>query len=211
MACVDTNPRRRTSLNRMILLIDNYDSFVHNLARYLRRLNCDTQIIRADQFDVARCEALAPQAIVISPGPKRPEDAGCSVDIIRRFAPTTPILGVCLGHQAIGVAFGAVVSRCGPVHGSASLVQHDETGLFADCPSPMEVGRYHSLAINPNHLPDDLNVTAQTDDGVIMAIRHQNYPVFGVQFHPESILSKSGDRIMQNFVKISTKYSKAPQ
>ncbi len=184
----------------MILLLDNYDSFVHNLARYFRRLHCQTHIVRSDQIDVAGCQQLDPQAVVISPGPRRPEQAGCSIDVIRHLSPHIPILGVCLGHQAIGVAFGGLVLRCGPMHGMASTISHDGEGIFAGCRSPMQVGRYHSLAIDPDHLPSELTVTAQSDDGVIMGVRHRSRPVFGVQFHPESVLSDDGLATLSNFV-----------
>jgi anthranilate synthase/aminodeoxychorismate synthase-like glutamine amidotransferase len=186
----------------VFLLLDNYDSFVHNLARYFRRLDCDTRVVRSDQIDVEGCRRLNPQAIVISPGPKRPEQAGCSVDVIRELSDQIPVLGVCLGHQAIGVAFGGLVLRCGPVHGSASPISHDGEGIFRDCPSPMRVARYHSLAIDADHFPRELQVTAQTDDGVIMAVRHRQRPVFGMQFHPESVLTDHGLETLSNFVSI---------
>ena len=188
----------------MILLLDNYDSFVHNLARYFRRLHCQTKVVRCDQIDVQQCAALEPDAVVISPGPKRPEQAGCSIDVIRELSPEIPILGVCLGHQAIGVAFGGVVLRCGPVHGMASEITHDRAGLFAGCPTPMAVARYHSLAIDPDHLPEQLQVTATTADGVIMGVRHRSRPVFGVQFHPESILTDHGLATLRNFVALAS-------
>ena len=183
----------------MILLLDNFDSFVHNLARYFRLLGCETRVVRSDSLDVHDCNAMQPAGVVVSPGPGRPEQAGCSIDVIRDLSPEIPILGVCLGHQAIGVAFGGVVLRCGPVHGSASEVTHDGQGLFAGCPSPMNVARYHSLAIDPDHLPASLDVTATTRDGVIMAVRHRSRPVFGVQFHPESILTEHGLATLRNF------------
>ncbi len=189
----------------MILLLDNFDSFVHNLARYFRHLGCETKVVRSDSIDVQSCAALQPDAVVISPGPKRPEQAGCSIDVIRELSPEIPILGVCLGHQAIGVAFGGVVVRCGPVHGSASEITHDGQGLFAGCPSPMQVGRYHSLAIDPGHLPQQLLVTATTGDGVIMGVRHRSRPVFGVQFHPESILTDHGLATLRNFAALASK------
>ncbi|TWU37047.1 anthranilate synthase component II [Novipirellula artificiosorum] len=187
----------------MILLLDNYDSFVHNLARYFRCLRCETQVVRSDQVDVAGCRELNPVAIVISPGPGRPEDAGCSIDVVRELSHRIPMLGVCLGHQAIGVAFGGAVLRCGPVHGMKSTIHHHGTEIFDGCQSPTNVGRYHSLAIDPNRVPPELKVTAMTDDGVIMSIEHIHRPVFGVQFHPESILSDQGERIVQNFVQIA--------
>lgn len=187
----------------MILLLDNYDSFVHNLARYFRRLGCQTTVIRSDEIDVRQCQSLAPEAIVLSPGPKRPEDAGCSIEVLQSIAPETPILGVCLGHQAIGVAFGGRVCQCGPMHGVASSMTHDGMGVFKDCPSPTKVGRYHSLAIDPPNLPDELIATAWTDDGVIMGVKHRSRPVYGVQFHPESVLTDRGGQMIENFVAIA--------
>ena len=191
----------------MILLLDNYDSFVHNLARYFRQLGCQSRVIRSDQIDVAQCESLAPDAIVISPGPRRPEDAGCSVDVVARLSPRIPILGVCLGHQAIGVAFGGLVTRCGPMHGMASTITHQGTDIFHNCRSPLRVGRYHSLAIDPNRLPAELQVTATSSDGVIMGLRHRTRPVFGVQFHPESVLTDDGLAILRNFVDLSQRHT----
>ena len=187
----------------MILLLDNYDSFVHNLARYFRRLGCPTEVIRSDQIDVSGCQSLAPDAIVISPGPRRPEQAGCSVDVIRQLSPRIPILGVCLGHQAIGVAFGSRVMQCGPMHGTSSLITHNAEDVFAGCATPLRVARYHSLAVDPDHLSAELEVTARSDDGVIMGIRHRSRPVFGVQFHPESVLTEDGLAILRNFVAIT--------
>ncbi|MCG8653077.1 MAG: aminodeoxychorismate/anthranilate synthase component II [Pirellulales bacterium] len=187
----------------MILLLDNYDSFVHNLARYLRRLDCETRVVRSDRIDVEGCQALEPQAVVISPGPRRPERAGCSVEVIRHLSPEIPILGVCLGHQAIGVAFGGVVLRCGPRHGMASNITHNGQDVFAGCPSPMRVGRYHSLAIDPGHLPAELEVTARADDGVIMGVRHRERPIHGLQFHPESVLTDDGMTLLANFVSVA--------
>ncbi len=187
----------------MILLLDNYDSFVHNLARYFRRLGCQTNVVRSDQIDAEECGQLSPSAIVISPGPRRPSQAGCSIEVITRLASRIPILGVCLGHQAIGEAFGAKIVQCGPMHGLSSMITHDGTGLFAKCNSPMQVGRYHSLAIEEESLPTDLLVTARSDDGIIMGVQHRTLPVFGVQFHPESVLSDDGMRVIQNFAEIS--------
>ncbi|TWU59090.1 Aminodeoxychorismate/anthranilate synthase component 2 [Rubripirellula tenax] len=184
----------------MILLLDNYDSFVHNLARYIRRAGCETLVVRSDQIDVLGCNEMSPTAVVLSPGPRRPEDAGCSIDVLRHLAPQIPILGVCLGHQAIATAFGGVVHKCGPMHGMASRINHDGQGVFANCPSPMRVARYHSLAVDPICVPDELIVTATTDDGVIMGLRHVGRPIHGVQFHPESVLSDFGAQIIDNFV-----------
>ena len=191
----------------MILLLDNYDSFVHNLARYFRQLGCQSRVIRSDQIDALACESLAPDAVVISPGPRRPSDAGCSVEVVRRLSPQVPILGVCLGHQAIGVAFGGVVTRCGPMHGMASTIRHGGQDIFADCPSPLRVGRYHSLAIDPHRLPAQLQVTATSEDGVIMGVRHRTRPIFGVQFHPESVLTDDGLLMLRNFVAITQRRS----
>lgn len=184
----------------MILLLDNYDSFVHNLARYFRILGQETVVVRSDEIDVADCQHLSPDAIVISPGPKRPIDAGCSVEVIRNLAGRIPILGVCLGHQAIGVAFGGTVDECGPTHGIASTIDHDGEFLFQGCRQPLRVGRYHSLAINEQQLPDELIVTARDQQGLIMAVRHREHAVHGVQFHPESVLTEDGLRIIENFV-----------
>ena len=193
----------------MILLLDNHDSFVHNLARYFRRLGCQTRVVRSDQIDAAGCRRLAPDAIVLSPGPKGPGEAGCSVDVVRDLAPGMPILGVCLGHQAIGVAFGARIRRCGPMHGMASRVTHDASGLFAGIDSPINVGRYHSLVVDPDDLPTEVLVTARSCDGEIMGVRHQSYPVHGVQFHPESVLTDKGLPLLENFVRIAERFHQA--
>ena len=184
----------------MILLLDNYDSFVHNLARYFRRLGCQTLVLRSDQISTADVIALKPQGIVISPGPHGPSDAGCSVEVIRNAEEHTPILGVCLGHQCICAAFGGRIDRSSPVHGMSSLVHHDRRGLFTGCPSPMKVGRYHSLHIDRQNVPDELVITAQTEDQIIMGIRHVSRPIFGVQFHPESILTDYGKSVIENFI-----------
>lgn len=187
----------------MILLLDNYDSFVHNLARYFRIAGCKTTILRSDEIDAEGCAALRPDAIVISPGPKRPEDAGCSIEVIRSVLPTTPLLGVCLGHQAISIAFGGLVVPCAPVHGMSSLISHNGDDLFECCPSPMEVGRYHSLAMDETTLPNELKVTARDEQGLIMAVRHRKRPIYGVQFHPESVLTQFGQQIVGNFARLA--------
>lgn len=187
----------------MILLLDNYDSFVHNLARYFRRLGCPTHVVRSDQIDAAGCQRLGPSAIVISPGPRDPSQAGCSIDVIQKMSGKVPLLGVCLGHQAIGQAFGGQIVQCDPMHGLSSMITHDGTGLFAKCNSPMQVGRYHSLAIDEQSLPMELVITARSDDQVIMGVKHRSLPVFGVQFHPESVLTDDGMRLIQNFAEIS--------
>lgn len=187
----------------MILLLDNYDSFVHNLARYFRMLGCEAKVVRSDSVDVVACESLSPEAVVLSPGPRRPLDAGCSVDVVRHLSPQIPILGVCLGHQAVGVAFGASITTCGPMHGMATSIKHDGTDLFRGCPNPLRVGRYHSLAIDPSSMPSDLQVTARSADGIIMAVRHRYRPVFGVQFHPESVLTDYGLKMIDNFLSMT--------
>lgn len=187
----------------MILLLDNYDSFVYNLDRYLQRLGQDTVVIRSDAIAVEAIAKLEPDAIVISPGPKSPNEAGCSVEVVRRLGRSIPTLGVCLGHQAVGHAFGGRIIRGSePVHGKQSLILHNQSGIFEGIPSPLQVGRYHSLIIDDKDLPDCLEVLATTSDHVIMAIRHRLYPIFGVQFHPESILTECGYEILANFLKL---------
>ncbi len=188
----------------MILLIDNYDSFVYNLARYFTRLGQTTHVVRNDAIDVAAVRHLRPQAIVLSPGPCTPAEAGCSLDIVRQFSGEIPLLGVCLGHQAIGAAFGGQVVRAPqPVHGSASLITHNRQGIFAGLPAPLTVGRYHSLAVAETGLPPDLEVTARAGDGVIMALCHRRHPTVGVQFHPESILTEGGHELLANFLRLA--------
>jgi anthranilate synthase/aminodeoxychorismate synthase-like glutamine amidotransferase len=188
----------------MILLIDNYDSFVHNLARYFRRLGTETRVVRNDLIDVAAVRNLKPQAIVLSPGPCTPAEAGCSLDVVRALGGQIPLLGVCLGHQAIGAALGGQIVRAQqPMHGRTSSIEHSRTGLFQDLPSPLTVGRYHSLVIDPQSLPAELQVTARTADGTIMAVAHREWPVWGVQFHPESILTEGGYQLLANFLRLA--------
>lgn len=189
----------------MILLIDNYDSFVHNLARYFQRLDQETHVVRNDAIDPAAAERLRPQAVVLSPGPCTPHEAGASLEIVRQLAGRVPILGVCLGHQTIGAAFGASIVRATePMHGRTSTIRHDQLGLFADLPNPLTVGRYHSLVVDRATLPSELIVTAETDDGTIMALAHRDWPVLGVQFHPESILTDGGYDILANFLRLAS-------
>lgn len=194
----------------MILLLDNYDSFVHNLARYLRRLGQPTEVVRSDAIDAAGCLAMRPTAIVISPGPRRPEEAGCSVEVIKSLGTMIPMLGVCLGHQAIGAAFGAAVVRCSGMHGRSSEIEHDGGTIFEGCRQPMKVGRYHSLAIERSTIPKELMVTATTFEPpgsqVVMGIRHRTLPIHGVQFHPESVLSEDGADVLANFLKIALRW-----
>lgn len=199
----------------MILVLDNYDSFVHNLARYFRQLGCPTNVVRSDSIDPSGCRSLldgqdlSPDAIVISPGPNRPEQAGCSVDVIRQLSHEVPILGICLGHQAIGTAFGANIIQCGPKHGMDTPICHDATGIFRHCALPMTVGRYHSLAIDPQSIPPEIDVTATTDDGVIMGIQHRSLPLFGLQFHPESVLTPEGMQTLENFVSLAADFHRS--
>ncbi len=188
----------------MLLLIDNYDSFVHNLARYFQRLGHETVVVRNDATDAAAARAMRPAAIVLSPGPCTPAEAGASLDIVRELHNSIPILGVCLGHQAIAAAFGGRIARASePMHGRATEVWHDSRGIFNDMPNPFSAGRYHSLVVDEETLPEDLTVTARTADGVVMAIEHRRRPVFGVQFHPESVLTECGYRLLANFLRIA--------
>jgi anthranilate synthase/aminodeoxychorismate synthase-like glutamine amidotransferase len=186
-----------------VLLIDNYDSFTYNLYQYLCELGAEVTVRRNDALTVAESVALAPDFVVISPGPGVPRDAGISIEVIRALGPTTPTLGVCLGHQAIAEAFGGVVIRAPELmHGKASAIHHDGSGVFAGLPSPFSAIRYHSLCASPEAVPETLEVTARTDSGVIMAIRHREYPVHGVQFHPESILTEHGKALLANFLQL---------
>ena len=188
----------------MLLLIDNYDSFVHNLARYFVELGCETHVVRNDAVTVAEVRELAPSAIVISPGPCTPREAGVSMELIREFGPSIPMLGVCLGHQAIAAAFGAqVICADEPVHGRTSWVRHDGRRLFAGLPNPLRATRYHSLIVDEVTLPSDLIVTARTEDGIPMALEHERWPLFGVQFHPESVLSQRGRSLLSNFLTLA--------
>ena len=185
----------------MLLLIDNYDSFTYNLYQYLCELGAEVEVVRNDQATLEEIEAMAPERIVISPGPCTPKEAGISVPLIKHFAGRMPILGVCLGHQSIGEAFGGVVAGAGEIrHGKSSRIEHDGKGLFRGLPNPFEAIRYHSLAIQREGFPDSLEVTAWTDRGVIMAVRHKELAVEGVQFHPESILTAVGHDILRNFL-----------
>ncbi|HEU4436752.1 MAG TPA: aminodeoxychorismate/anthranilate synthase component II [candidate division Zixibacteria bacterium] len=187
----------------MIFLLDNYDSFTYNLYQYLVELNGTVQVARNDKISVAEVEKLSPDAIVISPGPKRPEDAGISVELVRKLGPKLPILGVCLGHQAIGHAFGAkVIGAKRIMHGKVSAIRHDGKTIFAGLENPFFATRYHSLAVEPFTLPPELEVSATADDGEVMGLRHRVYPIEGVQFHPESFLTSCGRALLENFVKM---------
>jgi anthranilate synthase component 2 len=190
----------------LILVIDNYDSFTYNLVQYLGELGADPVVRRNDQIALDEIAELEPQAIVLSPGPGIPSQAGISVDAVKRFGPTIPMLGVCLGHQAIGEAYGGSIIRARQLmHGKTSRVVHDGTGIFARIPSPLEVMRYHSLTIDPQSLPAELEVVARAieDDSEIHAVRHRTHPVWGVQFHPESVMTQAGKDILQNFLSLA--------
>jgi anthranilate synthase/aminodeoxychorismate synthase-like glutamine amidotransferase len=188
----------------MILLIDNYDSFVFNLARYFERLGQATHVVRNDAIDAERALALEPDAIVLSPGPCTPKEAGCSLEVVRRLAGRMPILGICLGHQAIGAALGANIIRAAePVHGRTSPIRHNGRSVFRGLPDPIVAARYHSLVIERATLPAELEVTAWTSDGTIMAIAHRALPLVGLQFHPESILTPDGYGLLAAFLRLA--------
>ncbi len=188
----------------MIVLIDNYDSFVFNLARYFERLGQPTLVVRNDAITTSEIAAMRPQAVVISPGPCTPNEAGCSVPVIRELAETVPILGICLGHQAIGAALGGRVVRAAePMHGRTSQVFHRGQSVFAGLPAPLVACRYHSLIVEPESLPAELEIAAWTDDGTIMGLAHRRLPIVGLQFHPESILTDHGYALLINFLELA--------
>ena len=187
----------------MILLIDNYDSFTYNLVQYLGQLGKEVAVHRNDAIALDEIEAMNPEAIFLSPGPCSPEQAGITIDVIRRFHRSVPLMGVCLGHQAIGQAFGGRVVRAGRImHGKTSPILNDGRTIFQGLPSPFPAGRYHSLIVERETLPDCLEVSAETEEGEIMGLRHREWPVEGIQFHPESILTPSGKRIIRNFLQL---------
>jgi anthranilate synthase/aminodeoxychorismate synthase-like glutamine amidotransferase len=187
----------------MLLIIDNYDSFTYNLVQYFGQLGADMQVHRNDAIDVDRIRELAPERICVSPGPCTPNEAGISMDLIRELGPTTPILGVCLGHQSIGQVYGGEVVRADRLmHGKTSPIHHAGKSVFAGMPSPFEATRYHSLVVKRETLPDCLEITAWTEEGEIMGLMHREHPVHGVQFHPESILTRDGIKLLENFLKL---------
>jgi anthranilate synthase component 2 len=184
----------------VILVVDHYDSFTYNLVQLIESLGRDTEVVKSDEVPAEELVDRAPEAVVLSPGPGHPRDAGCFTELLRRLPEATPVLGVCLGHQAIGLEAGGTVDRASPVHGKASLVYHDGGGILEGVPAPFEAGRYHSLVIERGDLPAELMLTAWTDKGLVMGTQHRELPRFGVQFHPESILTPDGPRIIENFL-----------
>lgn len=188
----------------MILLIDNYDSFVYNLSRYLLEMGCETRVVRNDAISIDEVRELKPQAIILSPGPCTPDESGVSVELVREFAVRVPMLGVCLGHQAIAAAFGGKIIRAPePMHGMTSDVEHQGENLFADLPNPIRATRYHSLIVEEASLPEELEVTARTAEGIPMALEHRTLPLYGVQFHPESVLTEGGHSLLRNFLSLA--------
>jgi anthranilate synthase component 2 len=187
----------------LILLLDNYDSFTYNLAQYLGELGCQVEVHRNDRISVEQIAQRKPERIVISPGPCTPQEAGISVEMVQKLAGKIPILGVCLGHQAIGAAFGGKIIRAPKLfHGKTSQIRHDGSGVFRGLPNPFTATRYHSLIVERKSLPAELQVTAETDDDIIMGMQHRQYPLMGVQFHPESVLTESGKQLLKNFLSL---------
>jgi len=185
----------------MLLMIDNYDSFTYNLYQYLCELGAEVEVARNDKISLEEIQDMSPEGIIISPGPSTPLEAGISNDVIRQFGPSTPTLGVCLGHQCIGHVYGAKVDQAGEIrHGKTSMVNHNGAGVLVGLPNPFQAIRYHSLVVFPETMPDTLEVTAQTENGLVMGLRHKDYPIEGVQFHPESILTPDGKNLLQNFL-----------
>jgi anthranilate synthase component 2 len=187
----------------MILVVDHYDSFTYNLVQLIESLGHATEVVKSDAERAAALVERVPAGVVLSPGPGRPETAGCFTELLELLPDATPVLGVCLGHQAIGVEYGGTVDRTEPVHGKASSVHHDGSDLFSDVRDPFEAGRYHSLVVERDDLPAELELTAWTDDGLVMGTRHRELPRFGVQFHPESILTPDGPTIVRNFLALA--------
>lgn len=185
----------------MILLIDNYDSFTYNLYQYIGTFESDIKVVRNDKIEIDEIKKLNPERIILSPGPKSPNEAGICIDVIHEFYQKIPILGVCLGHQCIGAAFGGTICYAKSIlHGKQSVILHQGDSIFHGISSPLKIARYHSLAVSQENFPDCLSILAKTDDGEIMAIRHKEYPVVGLQFHPESIFTEHGKRLIENFV-----------
>lgn len=193
----------------MLLMIDNYDSFVYNLVRYFEELGEEIIIYRNDKITIKDIESMNIDGIVISPGPKSPNEAGLSLDIIDKFKEKLPILGICLGHQCIGHYFNAVVKKGNePVHGKMFNITHNNEGIFKEVKNPLRVTRYHSLIVDKENFPDSLEIISETDDNIIMGIKHKEYPIYGVQFHPEAEMTEEGHKILNNFIKITKEFSK---
>ena len=191
----------------MILLLDNYDSFTYNIYQYMSELGADVKVVRNNKISLSEIKDLNPEKIVISPGPCTPQKAGISNDVIKTFGENVPVLGVCLGHQCIGEAFGGIVIGAGEImHGKTSLIHHDGKGVFLGIPTPFRAIRYHSLVIQNESLPDELEVSAWTDNGIIMGVRHKSLPVEGIQFHPESIITEYGKELLSNFLNIKREF-----
>jgi len=188
----------------MILVVDHYDSFTYNLVQLVESLGRDTIVVKSDEKPADELVPLEPEAVILSPGPGHPRDAGCFTELLAPLPATTPVLGVCLGHQALGLQCGGTVDRAAPVHGKASLVYHEGRGILEGVTVPFEAGRYHSLVVERDDLPDELELTAWTEDGLVMAAQHRELPRFGVQFHPESILTPEGPRIVENFLRLAS-------
>jgi anthranilate synthase/aminodeoxychorismate synthase-like glutamine amidotransferase len=189
----------------MLLLIDNYDSFTYNLAQYFGELGCEIVVKRNDEISIDEIAALAPKHVCISPGPCTPREAGISKDVVLHFGAKIPILGVCLGHQCIAEAYGGKIAHASSlVHGKSSVIRHNGSGLFAGLPTPFEAGRYHSLIVERSSFPGCLEIIAESDDGEIMALRHREFPVYGVQFHPESVLTRDGKKILARFLSLAS-------
>ncbi len=186
----------------MILVVDHYDSFTYNLVQLVGSLGHETLVVKSDERSAEELVALGPDAVILSPGPGHPRDAGCFTELLALLPRETPLLGVCLGHQAIGLEAGGTVDRATPVHGKASLVFHEGRGILDGVPAPFEAGRYHSLVVERHDLPEELELTAWTEDGLVMGTQHRELPRFGVQFHPESILTPEGPRIVENFLRM---------
>ncbi len=191
----------------MLLMIDNYDSFVYNLVRYFKELGEEIVVYRNDKITIDKIENMNIKGIIISPGPKSPKEAGISLEIIDKFKDKLPILGICLGHQCIGHYFGAeIIKGKEPVHGKISYINHNSKNIFLNVKNPLRVTRYHSLIINRENIPNDLEIVSETDDGVIMAVKHKYYPIYGLQFHPEAEMTEEGHRLLENFIHITDKF-----
>ena len=187
----------------MILVVDHYDSFTFNLVQLIESLGYETEVLKSDERSASELIGMRPEGVILSPGPGRPEEAGCFPELLRTLPEEIPLLGVCLGHQALGVSAGGRVERASPVHGKASAVHHTGTGIFEGVEDPFEAARYHSLVVLADELPDALELTAWTEDGLVMAVQHRHLPRFGVQFHPESILTPEGPKIVESFLKLT--------